>query len=277
MLLVELHTGVLVPELAELGRESIGKLGAGRFLVPLCFRIEGGEDEILGPAAALETAEALTPLLGGKDGAAELAPGQLLACRTDHESELVLDPIEKEPGQISIIAKVDLLLFAADLVKRWLGDEKMSTLDKLPHLSIEEGQQQSADVRTVDVRIGHDDDLVVPHLERVELLLADAGAEAQDERPDFLRREHPVESRLFDVEDLATERQNGLKEPVPTLFCRAARGITLYDEELGQLRVTLGAIRELAGQSRGFQRAFAPGELARLAGRLSCRRRVVTF
>jgi hypothetical protein len=47
------------------------------------------------------------------------------------------------------------------------------------HLPIEEGQQQRADVRTVDVGVGHDDDAVIAQLVDVEFVLADAAARAR--------------------------------------------------------------------------------------------------
>jgi hypothetical protein len=43
-------------------------------------------------------------------------------------------------------------------------------LDDLGHLPVEEGQQQRADVRAVDVGVGHDHDLVVAQLVERELV-----------------------------------------------------------------------------------------------------------
>src|SRR6185312_9813169 len=44
------------------------------------------------------------------------------------------------------------------LVERRLRDVDVPALDELRHLPIEKRQQQRADVRAVDVRVGHDDD-----------------------------------------------------------------------------------------------------------------------
>ena len=150
----------------------------------------------------------------------------------------------------------------------------MAPLDELPHLAVEEGQQQRPDVRPVDIGVGHDDDLVVAHLEGVELVLADPGAETLDEGPDLLRGQHPVEARLLDVEDLAPQRQDRLESPIAALFGRTAGRIALDDEDLGELRVALRTVGELARQGRGLEGAFAPGELARLARRLAGPRRI---
>src|SRR3546814_2133311 len=69
----------------------------------------------------------------------------------------------------------------------------MPVLDDLGHLAIEEGEQQRADVRAVDVGVGHDDDLVIAQFCKVEFV-ADAGAERLDQRADFLGRDDPVRS-----------------------------------------------------------------------------------
>src|SRR3546814_20574393 len=71
--------------------------------------------------------------------------------------------------------------------------------------SVEEGQQQRADMRAVDVGIGHYDDLVVAQLFQVEIV-ADAGAHRLNERADLLGRQHPVETGALDVQDLALQR-----------------------------------------------------------------------
>jgi hypothetical protein len=64
----------------------------------------------------------------------------------------------------------------ACLVQRRLGDEEVAAVDQLAHLTVEECQQQRADMRAVDVGVRHDDDLVVAQLVGVELLTADTRA-----------------------------------------------------------------------------------------------------
>jgi hypothetical protein len=142
-------------------------------------------------------------------------------------------------------------------------------------LPVEEREEQRADVRAVHVRVGHDDDAVVAQLLEVELVLADAGAERRDERRDLHRREHLVEARLLDVQDLALERQDRLVLAVAALLGGAAR----------PNRPRRGRARKAPG-SRSWQSASLPGrplpsstplrprELARLAGRLARARRL---
>jgi hypothetical protein len=94
-----------------------------------------------------------------------------------------LDQIAVERG---IVLEIDLGAALGDLVERRLGDEEVSGADDVGHLAVEEGQQQRADMRAVDVGVGHDDDLVVAQLVEVELV-AYAGAHRLDEGADFLR------------------------------------------------------------------------------------------
>ena len=93
--------------------------------------------------------------------------------------------------------------------------------------------------------------------------------ERDDQRPDVLAREHLVEPRLLDVEQLAAQRQDRLEATVAALLRRAAGRVALDDVELGLRRIALLAVRELARKREAVERALADDEVARLAGRLS--------
>ncbi len=85
----------------------------------------------------------------------------------------------------------------------------------------EEREQQRADVRAIHVRVGHDDDLVVAEaveIERAFAAVADAGADRGDECANFGVLQHLVEPRLFHVEDLAFDREDGLVVTVAALL-----------------------------------------------------------
>src|SRR4028118_2378668 len=96
----------------------------------------------------------------------------------------------------------------------------------------------------------------------VGVVRADAGAEGDDHGLDLVRGEHLVEAGLLDVEDLPLEREDGLEAPVAPLLGRAARGISLDQEQLRQLRIALGAVGELAGQVHAVEGTLAPGPVA---------------
>ena len=132
------------------------------------------------------------------DDAAEIAAGADLA-RRQMEGRFLEPGADEEPFVVSLVFQILRALAALHLVERRLGDEEMASLDQLRHLPEEEGQQQGADMRAVDVGVGHDDDLVIAQLLGVELVLADAGTECRDQRADHLRRQHAVEPGALDV------------------------------------------------------------------------------
>src|SRR5262245_14843015 len=90
-----------------------------------------------------------------------------------------------------------------------------------------EGKQQCTDVRTVHVRIRHDDDFVIPQLKRAEVVLADAGSDRGDHVPDLLVAEHLVITRFFDVENLPAEGKDRLIPAIAATLGRSACGLAL--------------------------------------------------
>ena len=65
--------------------------------------------------------------------------------------------------------------------EQWgLGDVDIPLLNQRRHLTIKESQQQRADVRAVDVGVGHQNYLVVAKLGSVKVFLTDTRAERGD-------------------------------------------------------------------------------------------------
>ena len=75
-----------------------------------------------------------------------------------------------------IIARVEGARSLGQAVKRRNGEIKVAFLDQFGRLPIEEGDQKRGDMSAVDVRVGHDDDLVVAEIGRA-VVRARAGAE----------------------------------------------------------------------------------------------------
>src|SRR5690606_1947886 len=97
----------------------------------------------------------------------------------------------------------------------------------------------------------------------------DAGAERCNQRADFLRRQHLVETRALDVQNLAAQRKNGLIFAIASLFRGAAGRIALDDEEFSLGGIAFLTIRQFARQIGYVARALAAREFARLARRLA--------
>ena len=166
--------------------------------------------------------------------------------------------------ELGLLLDVALLAALLDLVERRLGDVDVAGVDQLVHLAEQQRQDERADVRAVDVGVGHEDHLVVAGPLDVELV-AHAGADRGDQRLDLVVLQHLVDARLLDVEDLAAQRQDRLRVAVAALLGRAAGGVALDDEDLGQRRVLDRAVGELARQARVLERALAARQVARLA------------
>ncbi len=147
----------------------------------------------------------------------QILAGDLFAA-LQHQ-HLVLDALlDQECVHLGIVLQVTLGLAALGLIERRLGDIEIALVDDLAHLPVEEGEQQRADVGAVDVGIGHDDDAVIAQLLDIEIVAADAGAQRRDQRADLVGRQHLVEARALDVEDLAAQRQHRLVLAVAALF-----------------------------------------------------------
>ena len=143
---------------------------------------------------------------------------------------------EQDLLELGLLLDVALGAAVLDLVERRLGDVDVAGLDELRHLAEQQRQHERPDVRAVHVGVGHDDDLVVARVLDVELV-AHAGAERGDERLDLVVLQDLVDPALLDVEDLAAQRQDGLGRAVAPLRRRAAGGVALDDEDLGERRV----------------------------------------
>ena len=133
------------------------------------------------------------------------------------------------------------------------------------HLAVEKGEQQRADMRPVDVGVGHDDDAVIAQLVDVVFVLAEAGSQRRDERDDFLRADQLLEPGALDIEDLAAERKDRLELAVASLLGGPSRRIALDQIQLAQRGIALLAVGELAWQAHAVQHALAARKFARLA------------
>ena len=132
----------------------------------------------------------------------------------------------------------------------------MAVVDQLRHLAVEERDQQRGDVGAVDVGVGHDDDLLVAQIV-VAVVRAGAAAERLHQIGELLVLRELVLAGGRDVEDLAAQRQDGLRGAVARLLGRAAGRVALDDEDLGALGGAVGAVGELAGQAQLARRGLA--------------------
>ena len=208
--------------------EPLGDISGGGLRVPCLLqelRIErAGNRDLLDDEARIAAVQALQDRadLARRLNDVTQIPAAA-ACAVASDEQRILEPLADEiVFERLLVLEVALLVPALHLVERRLGDEEMSGLDQRLHLPVEKGQQQRADMRAVDIGVGHDDDLVVAQLPEVELVLADARAERGDQRADLGARQHLVEARALDVQDLAAQGKHRLEGAVARLLGAAA-------------------------------------------------------
>ena len=162
----------------------------------------------------------------------------------------------------------------ADLVKRGFGDVHLALRDEGRHEAIDHRQDERADLVTVDVGVGTDDDLVPAQVVEVEgrhvLFLDrdfDAAAEDLDEVRDDVALEDAVVVRFEAVEDLAADRDDSLEFGVSRLFAGAQSRVALHDEDFAAVDVLRAAVDELLDTVRHVHVA-GQGLLEVLAGGL---------
>jgi len=150
---------------------------------------------------------------------------------------------------VCVVARVGDLTALREAVERRLREVEVAVFHEARHLLEEEGHQQRGDVGAVDIGVGHDDDAVVTERIGVEAV-ARAAAERLDEIGDFLIGADLVPVRRSDVQDLAANGQDRLRLAVARLLGRAARRVSLDDENLGAIGCVRRTIGELAGEAQ---------------------------
>ena len=83
----------------------------------------------------------------------------------------------------------------------------------------------------IDVRIRHQNDLVVACLLNIEVV-TNAGTESGNHRLNFSVGQGTVQASALNVQDLTAQRQNSLSVRVATLNSRTTRRVTLHQVNL---------------------------------------------
>ena len=164
------------------------------------------------------------------------------------------------------LARLGVLLFQT--VQRGLRDIDIAAIDEVGHIAIEERQQQNANMRTVDIGIGHDDDAMVAGRVAV-VIFADIRANCRNKARNGVARKCAMQTSTLDVQNFATEGQNCLVFAVTRLLGRTTCGITLDDEDFRQGGIFARAVGKLARHAERIEHALAARHFASFAGGLS--------
>ena len=130
---------------------------------------------------------------------------------------------------------------------------------------------------TVDIGIGHDDNLVVAQLLQIYgfriFLRSNRNSQGLKDHLDFFTFKYPMHHGFLHVQNLSAQRQNRLKTPVPSLFSRSTRRVSLYQKNLTLCRIVIRTVSQLTRQSGSAQYRFTlyqlPGFPGSMTGRSS--------
>ena len=161
---------------------------------------------------------------------------------------------------------VKVLLVFRQTEKRRLRKVDVPFLDERLHEAEEKREKQRADMRAVDIGIGHDDNFSVAKLREIKIF-ADAAAERRHDGLELFVAVNLVEPRLFHVQHLAPERENRLVASVAAAFRGTAGGVAFDDVNFRFLRVAALAVRQFAGKRSFLKSGLAADHFAGFAGR----------
>ncbi len=134
--------------------------------------------------------------------------------------------------KFTLILEIYLGLSAFGAEQRRLGDVEEAGLDQRTHMPEEECQQQGTDMAAINIGICHDNDFVIARLIGFHFIIPDSGTNCRNQGANLGRGQHLVEPCALNIQDFTPQRQDCLIGPVAPLFCRAAGGITLNQEDL---------------------------------------------
>ena len=89
---------------------------------------------------------------------------------------------------------------------------------------------------SVDICIGHDDDASVAKLGVVKVF-ANTALQSLNQRANFFKPQHLVESRALHIQKLSAQWQNRLADVITAALGASTCAVTFHDEEFGLLYV----------------------------------------
>ena len=120
-------------------------------------------------------------------------------------------------------------------------------------------------MRTVNIGIGHNDDLMVTKFGDIKILM-DSGSESSDHSLDLFVSIDLVQTCFFNVQDLTTKWKDRLCGTVSRCLGGTARGISLYDIDLAVLRILVRTVCKFSRKRHAVQCGFSSCKVTGLSG-----------
>ena len=106
----------------------------------------------------------------------------------------------------------------------------MTIINEFRHLPPKEGDEQRGNMSAINIGIRHDDHALVTQI-ILAIMIAGAAPKRLQKVRELLIGHKLVARGRGDIEDLAPQRENGLRRTVTRLFGRATGRVTLNDED----------------------------------------------
>ena len=114
---------------------------------------------------------------------------------------------------------------------------------------------------TVNIGISHNDDLVISQFGNIEIIM-NTGTKGGNHSLDLRIGVNLIQTGLFHVQNLTAQGQDRLGRAGTGRLGGATCGISLYDVDLAVLRILIGAVCQLSGQSHTIESGLSSGQVA---------------
>src|SRR5699024_4766801 len=121
---------------------------------------------------------------------------------------------------------------------------------------------------SIYIGIGHNDDLVVPQLTDVEILMYSC-SESCDHGFDLCIGINLVQPCLLYIQNLSSQRKNCLSSYASGSLCRSSSRVSLYNIDFTLAWILVHAVCQLARQGHTIQLRLPSGQLSGLSGSIS--------
>ena len=132
----------------------------------------------------------------------------------------------------------------------------MAGLNNIWHVAEEESKKKCRNMRTIDIGIRHEDDLMITETVNIKLI-ADTYAETFNERDELSVCKHLIKTSTFGIKHLTTKWEDSLNLRIAAFLSRTSSGVTLYDEEFAIFSITRGTIGEFTWEIKTFESTFS--------------------
>ena len=125
----------------------------------------------------------------------------------------------------------------------------MSFIYQFRHEAVEQGEQKRGNMRSVHIRIRHNNNLVIPQLGDIKIIsiaLGKTAAKGIDHCFDLRICKNFINTCFFHIQNLTANGQNCLKCTISCSFCASSCGIPLYNKNLAFGSIPRFAVRQFS-------------------------------